>query len=53
MVSFLLCFHQFNIPTSCCKIARPETVQCQAAVRDVRLMSIPKEKIYDKVSEDV
>jgi len=43
---------KFNIPTSCCKIARPETVQCQAAVRDVRLMSIPKEKIYDKGCSD-
>ena len=53
MASYLLSFHQFNIPTSCCKIARPETVQCQAAVRDVRLMSIPKEKIYDKVSGNV
>ena len=38
---------EFNVPTSCCY--EPQTAQCQAAVRDVRLGAIPKGKIFEKV----
>jgi hypothetical protein len=46
-LSAVVGLNEFNIPTSCCK--RPNTAQCQAAVRSVRIGSIPTDKIFELV----